>query len=129
MNNIERSFEKVRDILSVYKKNKENIPSADLQGKYKKAFDKLRHDLSHALTEYYLRATFEDIGIKDEDVSKVTDRFFKSFKENKINERLNNAVKEYDLKKITEIMDAQWLRHVNIWADYLKEKYSETGRI
>lgn len=120
MENIEKSFEKAAVTLERYRKNKTLVSPEELAGKYKKSFQKLKHQLKEELEEYLRLFILDGLQVRDdEEGNQVIADINQSFKEGQIGKRVGQAAfREFDLEKIKQIAQEHRQRVEKIYKAY-----------
>lgn len=112
MEKADEALKKAERSLERYRKNKTMVHPEELEGKYKKPFEKLKKQLKEELEEYLRFFVLDGLQIRnDEEGRQVIAEINLAFKEMKIGKRVRRAAfKDFDLGKI--MMIAQEYRQI-----------------
>lgn len=122
-------LEKLKITLEKYRKNKTQISSEDLAGKYKTPFARLERQLKSDLCSYLKAYSLEDLGFLKwthaeriafaEDVNWI-------YHGGRFGERVGRAaLKEFDLDRVRELADELRGLVVDAWAEYAERHMDE----
>lgn len=119
MENIDEALKTLGLTLEKYRKNKTMVSPADLEGKYKVSFQKLKQQLKAELEAYLKAFCLEDIVIRADDGEEIIKAINKAFKDNEIGRRVGRAAfKNFDLIEVVEIAKEHKDRLWQIYAPY-----------
>lgn len=94
----------LENTLSKYKNNKEKVPAADLAGKYKAAFDKLKTQLKDATNDYLIQITIADFKILERDGDEVIKQFQRVIDDFEAGKKAGRAIfKNYSIQELERI--------------------------
>lgn len=121
MKNAAEALKTAELTLKKYKKNKTLVPEADLRGKYKIPFQKLKHQLADELIEYLKAYCLSDLLIR-EPKDKLVERINQSFIQDNIGKRVGRAAfKDFDIEEVKRVAE-EWKSTVYwIWTEYFNE--------
>lgn len=121
MKNADEALKTAELTLEKYKKNKTLVPEADLKGKYKIPFQKLKHQLADELSEYLKAYCLSGLLVK-EPKDKLVEKINQSFIQNDIGKRVGCAAfKNFDIEEIKSVAE-EWKNTVHgIWMEYFNE--------
>lgn len=126
LNNLRLTLEK-------YKKNKENVSKEDLEGKYKKSFDKLKAQLSKEAEAYIIVLMFQGMHFYHEYIDETVEALMDDINARQIGKRVGRAVfKNYDLDEVKAIALEQRDRNIGIilkWRGALSFDYDEEDNL
>lgn len=119
MENLDEALKTLGLTLEKYRKNKTMVSPADLEGKYKIPFQKLKQQLKSELEAYLKAFCLEDIVIRADDGEEIIKAINKAFKDNGIERRVGRAAfKNFDLTEVVEIAKEHKERLWQIYAPY-----------
>lgn len=94
----------LENTLSKYKNNKEKVPAADLAGKYRQAFDKLKTQLKDATNDYLIQITVADFQILERDGDEVIKQFQRVIDDFEAGKKAGRAIfKNYSIQELERI--------------------------
>ena len=115
----EKILERLAATENKYKNNVTNVPLSDLNGKYKKAFDKLKQQMKDEINEYFFAFCFNGINIKKDDGEKVIEKINAAFQEGNFGQRVYSAAfHNYDVSEIKQLAEAYKERIQKIYDEY-----------
>ena len=103
----EKALEKAAETLEKYRKNKTLVSPAELAGRYKKPFEKLKQQLKGELGEYLRLFVLDGLQIRcDSEGQQVVAEINQAFIEAQIGRRVGQAAfREFDLDEIKRIAE------------------------
>ena len=115
-----KAFEIAAATLEKYRKNKTLVPPEELEGKYKKSFEKLKQQLKVELEEYLRLFILDGLQIRNDDEGQqVIAEINQAFKDVQIGRQVGRAAfREFDLEKIRRIAQEQRQRVMRIYQKY-----------
>lgn len=119
MEKAQEALKTLESTLEKYRLNKTRVSPADLEGRYKVSFQKLKEKLK-AETESYLSAyCLSGFRILQSDSGELIAAIDRSFKESRIGKRAGRAVfKDFSLQELQEIAREQRQRVQELYAEY-----------
>lgn len=118
-------LEKTAITLEKYRKNKTLIPPADLAGKYKVPFEKLKNQLKTELEAYLKAQILEGLPVAKDDygwLEEFTQAMSRIISESEIGKRVGRAaLKEFDLEQVKQLAEELSIRVYNeAWVPYFQ---------
>lgn len=117
-------LEKVAISLDKYKKNKTLVSPADLAGKYKLPFQKLKQQLKEELEAYLTAHSLEDLKVRqDKNLDEFSQAVDKVYKDSGISIKVGKAAfRDFDLERVKQL--AEQLRakvYEEAWKPYMQK--------
>lgn len=104
MENADEALKILSSTLEKYRMNKTKVPAADLAGKYRVPFQKLKQKLRDDIEAYLKAYSLSGIMIMKGDLESITAEINRSFREREIGERAGRAAfQDYNLAEIQKI--------------------------
>ena len=95
--------ETLENTLAKYKINREKVPLAELEGRYKKSYDKLKEELKQLTNDYLLEISVKGFKIGD-DADELIEQMQKRIHDSEIGKRAGTAIfKNYSLSELEAI--------------------------